>query len=130
MITLAGDDRVGSRSADWSSDDPSVADVTEALARLDGKRRTEISIVDDAPFRFLTISGGPDLFLVTGELEDGGILHLKDPNGDEQEIGLVCGGQLGKFPRSHLVTAKEAVQAAVDFLGGFVGGLGKYWTVE
>jgi hypothetical protein len=121
---------MGPRSADWSSDAPSLASVTEALARLDGKRWTEISIADDAPFRYLTISGGPDLFLVTGELEDGGILHLKDPTEGGLEIGLVCGGQLGYFPRSHLVTAKEAVQAAADFLGGFAGGLGENWTVE
>jgi hypothetical protein len=63
-------------------------------------------------------------------LEDGGILHLKNPTGGEQEIGIVCGGQLGNFPRSHLVTAEEAVQAAADFLGGFAGGLDENWTVE
>ncbi len=130
MITLAGDDRDGTRTRDWEVESPAPEDITQAVAGLDGSRRTEVSVTEDEPFRYLSIGGGPDLFLVTGESVDGQILQLRDPAAGAAEVRLVCGGQLGVFERSDLVTFDQAAAALADFLLGFPDGFGNAWSVE
>jgi hypothetical protein len=130
VIRLAGDERSGSKTNDWEVENPTLERVSESIADLDGRRRTETSITDDDPFRYLSIAGGPDLYLVTGESADGDILQLKEPGSGSHEVKLVCGGQLGNFERSELVTRELALRAVVDFLSGFPEGLGASWSVE
>ncbi|MFD7258421.1 hypothetical protein [Streptomyces sp. NPDC059874] len=130
MIRLAGDNRVGSKTRDWEVENPTLDRISESIVDLDGNRRTETSVTEDDPFRYLSIAGGPDLYLVTGESAEGEILQLKEPGSGSQEVSLVCGGQLGVFERSELVTQQLAIKAVSDFLNGFPDGLGASWSVE
>ena len=65
-MKLAGDNRSGVRSDDWEIADPSPAQITEAVNRLDGNQYTETSLEGEDPFRCLSVSGGP-VRLTTGE---------------------------------------------------------------
>lgn len=130
MITLAGDDRDGSRTRDWEVENPELERIVRSIADLDGRRLTEISVTEDEPFRYLSVAGGPDLYLVTGESADGEILQLKEPGAGSEQIQLVCGGQMGAFERSALVTQAKAIGAVSEFLMGFPDGFGDAWSVE
>ena len=130
MITLAGDERDGSRTRDWEVENPRLERITRSIADLDGHRRTEISVTEDEPFRYLSVSGGPELYLVTGESADGEILQLKDLEAGSEQVQLVCGGQAGVFERSSLITQAQAISAVSEFLSGFPQGFGAAWSVE
>lgn len=130
MITLAGDDREGSKTRDWETENPTLEGISQSISDLDGTRYTEVSITEDEPFRYLSVAGGPDLFLVTGESADGEILQLKDSGAGTGEVRLVCGGQLGIFERSDLVGFDQAVGAVSEFLNGFPEGFGSSWSVD
>ncbi|MGW4349369.1 hypothetical protein GTY75_20200 [Streptomyces sp. SID8381] len=130
MITLAGDDRDGSKTRDWEVEDPQLERIIRSIADLDGNRFTEISVTEDEPFRYLSVAGGPDLYLVTGESADGEILQLTEPDAGSEQIELVCGGQMGLFERSSLVTQDQAIGAVSEFLRGFPEGLVDAWSVE
>ncbi|MEV7087619.1 hypothetical protein AB0O07_17235 [Streptomyces sp. NPDC093085] len=130
MIRLAGDDRDGPKTRDWEVDNPAPERIVQSIATLDGNRWTEVSVTEDAPFRHLSIAGGPDLFLVTGESIDGEILQLRNPECGAEEVRLVCGGQMGIFERSDLVGRDQAVEAVSEFLDGFPDGFRSAWSVE
>ncbi|MFD8966399.1 hypothetical protein ACFV0C_15575 [Streptomyces sp. NPDC059568] len=130
MITLAGDDRGGSKTRDWEVENPDLERITRSIADLDGHRLTEISVTEDDPFRYLSIAGGPDLYLVTGESANGEILHLKGPEDGSEEVRLICGGQMGVFERSALVIQDQAIGAVSEFLKRFPDGFRDAWSVE
>ncbi|MEV0373433.1 hypothetical protein AB0I10_27080 [Streptomyces sp. NPDC050636] len=138
--------------------DPDGAALEAALAELDGEVCTELSLDRwEEGGGCLTVSGGPGVFLVTGECDDGALLQLcrageraagnhegrrarperhgayldEDPNrAPEEAIWLVCGGQGAYFPADELVDAAAARWAVRQFLAGFPGGLGAPWRVE
>ncbi|WP_231155549.1 MULTISPECIES: hypothetical protein [unclassified Streptomyces] len=87
-------------------------------------------MTEDEPFRYLSVAGGPNLYLVTGESVEGEILQLTEPGAGSEQIELVCGGQMGLFERSSLVTQAEAIGAVSEFLMGFPNGFGDAWSVE
>lgn len=101
-------------------DDLTPDGVAAALARLDGRQCTELSLSDEDPYRYFNVGGGPQLFLLTGEDEDEQILQLSDPNAGDNPVGLVTGGQLATYPRSDLVQ-RDAVLAV---LNRFIAGAG------
>ncbi|MFJ8670362.1 hypothetical protein [Streptomyces sp. NPDC093589] len=138
--------------------EPDRAGLEAALAELDGEICTELSLDrwEDGG-GCLTVSGGPDVFLVTGERDDGALLQLcrapeavaaggrrrartaardarylaGDPDRPPEEaIWLVCGGQGAYFPADELVGAGAARWAIRQFMGGFPDGLGAPWRVE
>ncbi|WP_131816056.1 hypothetical protein [Streptomyces sp. 3213.3] len=124
MIRLAGDDRDGSKTRDWEVDNPELERIIRSVADLDGDRLTEISVTEDEPFRYLSVAGGPDLYLVTGESVHGEILQLTEPDAGSEQIELVCGGQMGLFERSSLVTQAQAIDAVSEFVRRFPEGFG------
>ncbi|MGW4214793.1 hypothetical protein ACWEIJ_42885 [Lentzea sp. NPDC004789] len=131
MIRLAGDDRSGVSTQDWEVEEPSLERIEQAIANLDGLRWTEVSVTAEDPFRYISVGGGPELFLVTGELSDGTIIQLHDESKNlSAEVELVCGGQMGVFKRSDLVGRLQAINAVSEFLQDFSGGLGPAWSME
>jgi len=130
MIRLAGDDRSGVKTQDWEVENPTVERISQSINRLNGSRWTEVTLTAEDPFRYIAIAGGPDLFLVTGELDDGAIIQLRDSESVMQEVELVCGGQMGVFKRSDLVGRDKAGRAVLEFLQGFSGGLDPAWSTE
>ncbi|WP_405951393.1 hypothetical protein OG588_39300 [Streptomyces prunicolor] len=130
MIRLAGDDRDGRKTRDWEVDEPTPERIAQSIADLDGGRWTEVSVTEDDPFRYISIAGGPDFFLVTGESVDGEMLQLRNPEWGSEEFRLVCGGQTGIFERSDLVDRDQAIEAVSEFLNGFPDGFGSAWSVE
>lgn len=129
-MKLAGDNREGVKANSWESADPAPAEITEAIDRLDGQRYTEVSISEDDPWRYLTVAGGPDLYLVTGETGDEKILQLLDPKAGAETVSLVAGGQKGEFQRRQLVDRAAALAAVEEFRNGFKDGFGDQWEVQ
>lgn len=129
-MKLAGDNRAGVRSDDWEIADPSQEQITEAVDRLDGSQYTETSLEEANPFRYLSVAGGPDLYLVTGETPDDEIIQLLSTGTGDEPVSLVCGGQRADYQRSELVTRDEALGAIAEFVKGFPAGLGDRWHVQ
>ena len=98
------------------TDDPVAEDVQAAIGRLDGHACSEVSLSEEDPFAYITISGGPELYLVTGETADEKILQLTEPGGGDEAISLVTGGQLASYARHDLVTKETATAVALRFL--------------
>lgn len=95
-------------------DEPSAADVLAALG--DGQSGIEVSLGQVEPFAYVTVSGGPDLYLVTGETPDGKILLLTDPGTGDEQISLVTGGQLAEYARRNVAMREAATQVLLRFL--------------
>lgn len=98
------------------TDDPTLAEVEAAIGRLDGDACTEVTLAEEEPFAYISIGGGPELYLVTGETSDEKILQLTDPEAGDKPVPLVCGGQLADFPRRDLVNRSQATEVASRFL--------------
>ncbi|MFJ9418270.1 hypothetical protein ACIRPT_29560 [Streptomyces sp. NPDC101227] len=141
--------------------EPDGARLEAALAELDGEVCTELSVERwEEGGGALTVSGGPGVFLVTGECDDGTLIQLcraraaGHGTGDgpgrrvrpkelgarcldgelsgpsEEPMWLVCGGQGAYFPAGELVDGAAARWAVREFLAGFPGGIGAPWRVE
>ena len=95
---------------------PTVADAQAAIARLDGAATSEVTLTREDPFAYFTVGGGPELYLVTGEIEDEEILQLTEPDAGGETVPLVCGGQLADFARRDLVGREAAVRVLTRFL--------------
>lgn len=95
-------------------DQPAAADVEAAIARRDGG--TDVFLDQEDPFAYVAVSGGPDLYLVTGETSDGKILQLTDPGTGDAPVRLVVGGQSAEYPRHSLVSEEQATEVAIRFL--------------
>ena len=99
-------------------DDLTADGVAAALACLDGRWCTELSLSDEVPYRSFNVGGGPEFYLLTGETEDGQILQLTDPDAGDNPVERVTGGQLATYPRGDLVQ-RDAVLAVLNrFIAG------------
>ncbi|XRQ08949.1 hypothetical protein ACN3XK_72785 [Actinomadura welshii] len=127
---MEGDDRDGSKTRDWKVENPDPERIARSITTLDGARFTEISVTEDEPFRYLSVAGGPDFYLVTGESANGEILQLREPDAGSEQIQLVCGGQMGFFERSSLVARGQAIGAVLEFLRGCPDGFGDAWSID
>jgi hypothetical protein len=97
-------------------EEPGVADIRAAIARLDGVGCSEASLTSEMPFSYVTAAGGPHLYLVTGETASGEILQLTDPGAGSAPVSLVCGGQRSTFARHDLVGPQAAAAVLIRFL--------------
>ena len=129
-MILEGDTWSGSHDLGWETADPTLDDIRNAIVRLDGRIFTEVVVRSADRLRYLSVAGGPDLFLVTGELEDASLLHLLSRDAGDFPVSLVCGGQQAEFRRSELVERAVAIDAVHDFLDGFPNGIDGKWLVE
>lgn len=98
------------------TDEPVVEDIRAAITSLDEGASREVCLTQDEPYAYINISGGPELYLVTGETPDEKILQLTEPDGGKEETLLVTGGQLASYARHDLVTGEKAAAVAVRFL--------------
>lgn len=130
MVTVGGDNWDGSRSGEWQEEGADKESIREAIHRLDGKVRTEVTISIDEPYQYLSVAGGPNLFVVTGERSDESMISLKNPTAEPGEIELVCGGQVATFNLEQVVDVNTAFEAVDAFLDGFPDGLGPEWEIE
>ena len=129
-MILEGDTWSGSHDRGWEKSNPSLDDIRDAVARLDGRTFTEVVVRTEDRLRYLSVAGGPDLFLVTGELEDASLLHLLSRDQNDSLVSLVCGGQQADFRRFELVQRGVALDAVSNFLNGFPNGIDGNWLVE
>ncbi|MCP1107746.1 Imm1 family immunity protein [Serratia nevei] len=95
---------------------PSRDDLLKSIERLDGKNRSStFYVLDDE--RTLTVGGGGDVYIVFFSLGgDAEIYTLMDPeNHGQDELGVVCGGQLGLYPPPLCVNKELTVRALLYF---------------
>jgi hypothetical protein len=132
MVEMIGDNWSGSHSGEWKVTDPDTATAHAAIRALDGMAKTSLTFTIDEPFRQLTVAGGPDAFVVSGELADESIIDLTNPQADPgaEPVEMVCGGNRATFNASQVVGVDQAIAAADAFLADFPGGLGTEWNID
>ena len=102
------------RRVDESVKDPTWDQCRAFVERLDGKRRTEMSI--EGPNRYvITIGVGPDRFYVSTIGEDMGPDDLLGPDPSEEPTIVILGGVETSLPRRFLATLQQALQAGEYF---------------
>ncbi len=120
----------GARVAFQETTDPGLRQVLDAVGHLDGTVHTEVSLKRDDPFEYLTISGGPDFFVVSGEARDEALVRLTSPDAPEGTVELTCGGQVSTFDL-HDVVPRHKIESAVEqFFAGLSANLPGPWVVE
>jgi hypothetical protein len=95
-------------------ENPTAADVLTAIERLDGHADVFLNL--EKPHAYVAVSGGPERYLVTGEMSDDTILQLTDPGAGDEPVPLVVGGQLTDFARHGLVGREKAIEVFMRFL--------------
>ncbi len=103
-------------------DDPSAADVRNAVRALDGSRN-DLYLTsshdtnwgqNDVPW--LGVCGGPHLFSVSYNVTATNEFYTAvQPDGGDEPVELICGGQNSEFPRYQLVGPNVAVAVAIAF---------------
>jgi hypothetical protein len=112
---MSGDKWKGMSTEDWELDNPSPADVDEALDRLDASAYTMMSL--ECPNgRHLMIGGGAGQYVVSATLETERFWVLLRAEPARGTVFLNTGGQEGDFPASQVVAKAQAHQAAHVFL--------------
>jgi hypothetical protein len=129
-LVLAGDNWAGSVNQRWELVGPDFAAVADALSQLDGRIRTEVGVRRDEPFEYVSVAGGPELFVVTGELPDGSVVQMHSMDAVDGSVSLVCGGQRADYPLSDVVTQEDALDALRQFVEGNPQHLSERWTVQ
>lgn len=112
------------------TEDPDLQQVLDAVDRLDSKVHTEVSLKRDEPFEYLSISGGPELFLVSGEARDGAFVQLTNPDAAEGKVTLVVGGQASEFDLRDVIPRDRIEGAAEQFFDGLSEELPPPWKIE
>lgn len=128
-MRLSLDKRDSSREPFSETDDPTTQQVLAAVAKLDSDVHTEVTLKRDDPFEYLTIAGGPDYFLVSGEARDQALVQLIRPDADDGTATLVCGGQSNDFDLRDIVPHSEIETAVQQFFSGLSENLASPWVV-
>lgn len=128
-MRLSLDTREGVHATFDETADPTREQIFDAVDRLDGKQHTEVSLRRDEPFEYLSIAGGPDLFLVSGEARDGAFVQLHNPAAEEGTVNLVCGGQASDFALRDVVGRGQLGTAVDQFFDGLSENLPEPWSV-
>lgn len=129
-MRLSLDQWEGSHVSFTEADDPSVEQVLDAVRKLDSSIHTEVSLNRYDPFEYLTIAGGPDYFLVSGEARDEALVQLTNPEAEDGKVTLVCGGQSSEFSLRDVVQRSKIDDAVQQFFSGLSEDLPSPWFVE
>lgn len=111
---IHGDRWDGVLNHEWQIDEPSEAELEQALLRLDAERYTMVAIVAGQE-NHLAIAGGRGRYVVCATLEDE-LWSLIVPATGLGTVRLNAGGQEGDFPAAQVVTLEEARAAGLVFL--------------
>jgi L-alanine-DL-glutamate epimerase-like enolase superfamily enzyme len=105
------------RERETSIGSPARRDVEQALRHLDGKEFNDLYLRTSDAETYLGICGGAGRYMVAicdHNEQFGQLLNTQDPSDVEEHI--MCGGQLTRFSRRHLVDLQTALTAAVHYL--------------
>ena len=94
-----------------------LADVSAALAQLDGAEFNDIYLTpdDSDPETYFSVGGGPDFFLVFLCLANESFHEAFDPLQPEGTVLMRTGGQVGSFARRDLIDRASAMRAALTY---------------
>lgn len=97
--------------------DPSWEDVEQAIKALDGEVRNDLYLAQGLgdPETFLCVGGGNGKYLVSGSVEGKRFPTVVIPDGSDEIVSLIVGGQLSEFPRRFIVDLNTALTAAKAF---------------
>jgi Immunity protein Imm1 len=106
----------GSRVERSEREGPTWTEVEDAVAALDGERRTMAVLAGDDQSH-VSVGGGPERYSVALTTADDRYLTLLDPGVDPHapSVELVTGGQLGVFPGNTVVGRDQALRAVRAF---------------
>ena len=111
---LTGDKWNGVLTDDWEIDDPTPADIDQALDRLDAVVYTLITVALSEDF-YLMVGGGAGQYYVTATLDDRFWVLLRSQPASGT-IMLNVGGQEGDIPAAQVVTKPQARTAILAFM--------------
>lgn len=109
-------------SMTWDGDDegeqldPTADDLERMIRRLDGERRTLVSLQGDAGY--LAVGGSArDGLVVYADLGDGDFWTARSPDSTSTDpVTVVAGGQPGDYEARLVTTPDVALAAATAFL--------------
>ncbi len=130
-MELALDTRDGPWASFEETPEPTPDQVMDAVDNLDSSTHTEVSLSRGEPFEYISISGGPDYFLISGESGDETFVKMTTPDADPNKtVQLVCGGQQNEFNLQAVVPRNRVREAVEQFFSGLSGELPEVWSVE
>lgn len=96
---------------------PSWKDVEQAIKALDGEARNDLYLAPGRgdPETFLCVGGGNGKYFVSGSIEGERFPTVVDPDGSDEVVSLIVGGQLSEFPRRFVVDLNTALTGAKAF---------------
>ena len=96
---------------------PTWEQVRQAIAALDGERKTMVTIADgEGSDHYMLVAGQRDgRYLVNATKDNFDFSSLIDPAGSSDKLTLYVGGQDGEYEERQLVPAAWALEAASHF---------------
>ena len=94
--------------------DPSWVDIEAAIEALDGEARNDLYLCPDAanPETYLAVGGGDGSYVVHGCINNERFPTVVRPDGSEDVVELMVGGQWCDFPGRMVVDLGTAIAAA------------------
>ena len=90
--------------------------IRSAIENLDGQRRTEVSIARRGTETHVSISGGPDRFLISAAIHNDIFYDFTDPSADPATTLRICsGGQFVTVSARETADLPTALQIAKSF---------------
>lgn len=112
---IHGDRWDGLENEEWRIENPSRADLEQALLRLDGRVFTMV-IVAGLGEKHLSVGGGDGRYVVYATFDNLDFWNLLRPKALEEVVLVNCGGQEGEFPAKQVVSIDQAKAAGITFL--------------
>jgi len=111
-VVMVIDDYAGKRNEKVQVDSPSLFQVQQAVASLNGGNRSSMCVmgIDES---VLCIGGGPDLYHVSVTFADR-VMVLTDNQRDQSEISFIIGAITTRLP-AHLIVERKLALDAVEY---------------
>jgi Immunity protein Imm1 len=113
-FSLHGDCWEGVHNREWHIDPASIEDVLRALARLDARKYTMLTIRRSGEQHFV-IGGGAGRYVVYATFDNEEFWNLSTGGAEAGVVMINAGGQEGDFPARHVVDPQRAAAAAKAF---------------
>ena len=130
QVTLTESRWLKNRRTDAVQQDPSPAQLADALARSDGREQSEVTLERGDGTSLIVGGGTHGRYVVSYFLnEDGDSLTLQNPDGDaDRTEQIVVGGQAGDFSEKILVDRATALRAAIAYAATGAADPGLPWS--
>jgi hypothetical protein len=102
--------------------DPSLEDITNAIAALDGKRHTMVTLKGEGDAHFAVGGGAEGQYVVYATFDNEHFFTLMSPGRSDSKVLLRVGGQEGDYPKDVVVDLRTALASRLKLGPAFSPG--------